>query len=170
MGKEVKKENPQELIGPPEPPKEAPEIVVSETKEVSPVLEQPKETPVATPEAPLPPPPAAATLAAASVPPVAKDEFTQEIESILSEDLTDLFLKMTPEQQEEFQAKGEETASKIRIILSSAKVGMKKILVLISEWLKLIPGVNKFFLEQEAKIKTDKILLNAEEFRKEGKL
>jgi len=25
-------------------------------------------------------------------------------------------------------------------------------------WLKLIPGVNKFFLEQEAKIKTDEVL------------
>jgi len=26
------------------------------------------------------------------------------------------------------------------------------------DWLKILPGVNKFFLEQEAKIKTDKIL------------
>jgi hypothetical protein len=30
-------------------------------------------------------------------------------------------------------------------------------LKLIREWLLIIPGVNKYFLEQEAKIKTDKI-------------
>lgn len=102
--------------------------------------------------------------------PIVKDEVVKEIEEIMSEDLTDLFLKMTPEQQKEFQAEGEETASKIRILLSSAKVKVKSILGLITAWLKLIPGVNKFFLEQEAKIKTDKILLSADDFRKEGKL
>jgi hypothetical protein len=26
------------------------------------------------------------------------------------------------------------------------------------QWLKLLPGVNRFFLEQEAKIKTDRII------------
>jgi hypothetical protein len=45
---------------------------------------------------------------------------------------------------------------------------VKKILALIRDWLKLIPGVNRFFLEQEAKIKTDKILLAAEEKKQQG--
>lgn len=102
-------------------------------------------------------------------PPIIKDELTKEIENILAEDLTDIFLKMSPEQQEVFREKGEETASKIRLLLSSAKINVKKILVLIGDWLKIIPGINRFFLEQEAKIKTDKILLDTEEFRKEGK-
>lgn len=158
----------------PEQIKKAPEFVVPAAPEMAkPVVEQlpSEEQAVQAPSEQvseatfLPPPPLPP-----SAPPVVKDEVTQEIESILSEDLTDLFLKMNPEQQEEFRAKGEETASKIRVLLSSAKVGVKKILGLITEWLKFIPGVNKFFLEQEAKIKTDKILLNAEEFRKEGKL
>jgi len=114
--------------------------------------------------------PSAATLSPVQIKPVIKDEVVQQIENILSEDLTDMFLKMSPQQQEEFRAKGEETASKIRVLMSSAKVNVKKILLLITDWLKMIPGVNKFFLEQEAKIKTDKILLNTEDFRSEGKL
>jgi hypothetical protein len=45
-------------------------------------------------------------------------------------------------------------------------VSTKKIFVLIRAWLKIIPGVNRFFLEQEAKIKTDKILFVTEEEKK----
>ena len=89
---------------------------------------------------------------------VTKDTLTQEIEDILAEDLTDLYLKMTPSQQELFREKGEETAGKIRELLIVAKVNARKVLDLIRSWLKMIPGVNRFFLEQEAKIKTDKIL------------
>ena len=35
---------------------------------------------------------------------------------------------------------------------------IKKIFELLLQWLKLLPGVNKFFLEQEAKIKVDQIM------------
>jgi len=179
--KEVEDEKILETIKKPESIKKAPEFVVPAASEAAkPAVEQligpPEVSPEQAAQAPSEqvfeavPPVAAATPVAPPPLPVVKDEVTQEIESILSEDLTDLFLKMSPEQQEEFRVKGEETASKIRVLLSSAKVGVKKILGLITEWLRLIPGVNKFFLEQEAKIKTDKILLNSEDFRKEGKL
>ena len=77
---------------------------------------------------------------------------------------------MPPQTQEAFRAKGEETASKIRQLLTAAHVNIKKILFLICDWLKMIPGVNIFFLEQEAKIKADKIILAVEEKRKQGKL
>ena len=43
-------------------------------------------------------------------------------------------------------------------MIETGKAVGRKILKLIRSWLKLIPGVNKFFLEQEAKIKTDKIV------------
>ena len=98
------------------------------------------------------------TPSVAQVPQVAADPVTEKIEHILEEDLTDLYLKMTPPQQELFKKKGEETASKIRELLHHTKVNAKKIFDLLREWLKLIPGVNRFFLEQEAKIKTDQIL------------
>jgi hypothetical protein len=118
-------------------------------------------------EVPQEPTPAPATVAAKAAAPV-KDRFTREIEAVLSEDLTDLFLKLPPEKREAFRLKGEETASKVRVLLSSAKVNVKKILLLIVDWLKMIPGVNKFFLEQEAKIKADKLLLLAKAERAEG--
>lgn len=92
-----------------------------------------------------------------------KDEVLQEVEKILEEDLEDIYFHLDPKVQKEFHDKGEETAGKIRVMLGEAKIKVKKILYLIRDWLKIIPGINKFFLEQEAKIKTDKILLLAED-------
>ena len=60
--------------------------------------------------------------------------------------------------REEFKLKGEQAASQIRELLKSAHIKVKKILRLILDWLRMLPGVNHFFLEQEAKIKTDKII------------
>jgi len=90
--------------------------------------------------------------------PAVKSPTQIEIENILSENLQDLYLTMTPAQRMQFKQKGEETASKIEIIIKSVKVKVKEILNLIRDWLKIIPGINKFFFEQEAKIKTDRIL------------
>jgi len=81
-----------------------------------------------------------------------------EIDSILSEGLSDIFLKMDVKQQSVFKKTGEETVVKINELLSETKLKVNKIIDLIRRWLKLIPGINKFFLEQEAKIKTDKII------------
>lgn len=91
-----------------------------------------------------------------------EDPLAQRIETILAEDLTDMYLKMPAKDQELFKQKGEETVSKVRELMTKTKVNAKKIFELIREWLKLIPGVNRFFLEQEAKIKTDKILFTKE--------
>jgi hypothetical protein len=82
----------------------------------------------------------------------------EAIDKILSEGLSEVFLKMTPAKQKEFQKTGEETVKKISVLLGEAKVKVNKIIELIKRWLKLIPGVNNFFLEQETKLKVDKIL------------
>lgn len=95
------------------------------------------------------------------------DRLAKEIESILAEDLTDLYLAMPPDKQQEFKIKGEQTASKVRELVQAAKINAKKIFQLIRDWMMMIPGVNRFFLEQEAKIKTDKILIVAEEEQKQ---
>ncbi|MFA5109751.1 MAG: hypothetical protein WC458_04410 [Patescibacteria group bacterium] len=86
------------------------------------------------------------------------------IDDILAEGLNEIFLKMKPEERKEFQRRGEETVVKINELLSRTKVKVNKILNLIRRWLKLIPGINKFFLEQEAKIKTDKIIRIKDKF------
>lgn len=79
------------------------------------------------------------------------------IDLILEEGLSEIFLKMSPQEQKAFKEKGEQTVSKINALLSQTKVKINKIITLIRDWLKLIPGINKFFLEQEIKIKADKI-------------
>lgn len=80
------------------------------------------------------------------------------IDTILSEGLNDIYLKMKPTDQANFKKKGEETVLKIAALLSQTKVKVGKIVELIRRWLRLVPGINKFFLEQEAKIKADKII------------
>lgn len=82
----------------------------------------------------------------------------QEIDQILALGLNNIFLSLSPQKQEEFKKKGEETVFKINNLLDKAKVNIEKIVKLIRNWLKIIPGVNKFFLEQEAKIKADNII------------
>lgn len=92
----------------------------------------------------------------------ATNSFYQEqlksIDNILAEGLHEIFLQMNPEKQKEFKKVGEETVVKISSLLQKAKIKVDKIVLLIRKWLKIIPGVNQFFLEQEAKIKADKII------------
>lgn len=90
--------------------------------------------------------------------PQIRDEVTVAIEKIMEEDLQDAFKELTPIQKQEFKIKGEETANQVRFLLKQTHIKVKNIFKLIFEWLKMLPGINKFFLEQEAKIKTDKIL------------
>lgn len=87
-----------------------------------------------------------------------KNEMVLQIEKILEEDLEDIYFNLPPETQKEFKEKGEETASKIHEFLDAVKIKTKEIIIAISHWLKIIPGVNKFFVDQESKIKADKIL------------
>jgi len=90
--------------------------------------------------------------------PIVKDEINLKIEKIMEDGLEDAYKELTTIQQQEFKIKGEETAWKIRQVLKKTKVKIKEIFKLLLEWLKMLPGINKFFLEQEAKIKADKII------------
>ena len=94
----------------------------------------------------------------------------EEIEAILSEGLDRMYGSMDERTREEFRAKGEETATKIEELVSTFKLTVKKVLDLIRDWLKLIPHINKFFLEQEAKIKTDKIITLAKKEKLKNKI
>lgn len=82
----------------------------------------------------------------------------QNVEAILEGDLEDLYFSMNEQEQEKFKIKGEKTANEIVKLVESGKATFKKIFKLIFGWLKFIPGVNKYFLEQEAKIKSDRVL------------
>jgi hypothetical protein len=106
----------------------------------------------------------------APVAPVAKDELQNEIEGIMSKDLTDVFLNLPDNKKEAFKIAGEQAAIKIMAMIQEGKVKVKKILDIIRDWLRIIPGVNKFFLEQETKIKADAILNLVAEREKSGQI
>lgn len=90
--------------------------------------------------------------------PVVVDEEKKEIESIMSEGLEDEYASMSPKLQEKFREEGEKTATKIQKLLHSTKTNIQKIIDLLAKWLRIVPKANKFFLEQEAKIKADKLV------------
>ncbi len=88
-------------------------------------------------------------------PPIVIDEERKEIEKIMSEGLEDEFKQLTPQQQERFKKAGEKTATKIQKLFKKTKFNVHKAYKLLVAWLRKIPHVNKFFLQQEAKIKAD---------------
>ncbi|MBI5728283.1 MAG: hypothetical protein HY984_00850 [Candidatus Magasanikbacteria bacterium] len=90
--------------------------------------------------------------------PLVKDRLTVDVEKIMSEGLAEAYRTLTPVEQQAFKIKGEETAWEIRQLLNKTKIKIRRIFRLILVWLKMLPGLNRFFLEQEAKIKADKIM------------
>ena len=88
----------------------------------------------------------------------AKQVRMKKIESVLEKGLDDIYLAMPKENREKFKQEGEKTVVEINDLFERGKATMKKIVNLIKKWLGSIPGINKFFIEQEAKIKTDEII------------
>lgn len=82
----------------------------------------------------------------------------KKIEETLEKDLSELYLAMPDNKKQEFKKVGEETADKINQMLGQAKYKIQNIIALIKKWLSLLPGASQFFIEQEAKIKTDEIV------------
>ena len=93
------------------------------------------------------------------------DEWKVQILSVLDENLEDAMSDMSPAKKEEFLAAKKELAGKIRSMLDEAVVQFAAILLLVRKWLAMIPRVQTYFLEQESKLKTDKIKKLAEELR-----
>lgn len=95
-----------------------------------------------------------------------KSETLEAIEDVMEEDLGDMYSSLPPQKKAEFRKKGEETAIEIEGMMYKVKVKSKKIFKLLFSWMKIIPGVNKYFLEQEAKLKTDEIMHIKEDINK----
>jgi len=169
----IDKQRLQDALPEQQPAVETPPVVevVEAVKETEPIpeVEEQMEEEMEQPEAEQPVPEPVVQRAAPVQPVVSqKNKFEAEIEEVLQEDLTDLYLSMSPEERKAFKIKGEETVSLIHELVRAAHINTKKIFQLIRTWLHMIPGVNRFFLEQEAKIKTDKVLLVTEEEKRRG--
>lgn len=100
-----------------------------------------------------------------SAPAGAKSKLLEHIEDVLAEGLDPYYQSLTPNQRKTFKAEGERTASMIEILLNKAHVKVIEIVRVIKRWLSLIPGINQFFIEQESKIKADKLLLLSEQHK-----
>lgn len=139
-------------------PETAPDLgLEKEAKEVEEVVEVEEvksEKPQEAPEVSVPKPAPAEPIQA----PIKKDELLVDIEGILADDLTDIFLELPDDKKLAFKQKGEEVAQKVREAIQSGKFKIGKALGWIREWLRMIPSVNKYFIDQEAKIKADKLL------------
>lgn len=88
----------------------------------------------------------------------AQREKQRQIEKVMEDNLEQVYLSLTPLEQTRFKVRGEKTAAQINDLLEKGKATVKNIIDLLKKWLSAIPGVNKYFLEQEAKIKADKIM------------
>ena len=87
-----------------------------------------------------------------------KSEIRKEIEGILAQDLEEVYISLPAALRTKFRIEGEKAAEKIEILLKHTKLAIKEIIKVIREWLLALPGVNRFFVEQEAKIKADKLM------------
>ena len=88
----------------------------------------------------------------------ADDPDVAEIEGILSDGLEDMFYGLPENLQAEFRHEGEKAARSISDLLRHARLRAGKVLRVIREWLMMLPGMNRLFVEQQAKIKLDRIL------------
>jgi len=96
--------------------------------------------------------PPSATAVAVQTP---KDEVMIEVEKVLEDGLADVYKSLPDSAKPIFKKKGEETASTLAQMVRSLNIQFKNALKMIRDWLLTIPKVNKFFLEQEAKLKVD---------------
>lgn len=87
-----------------------------------------------------------------------KSETRKEIEDILAKDLEEVYLSLPAAMRARFRSEGEKTAIKVELLFHKAKLAILDIIKIIREWLLIVPGVNRFFVEQEAKIKADKLI------------
>lgn len=96
-----------------------------------------------------------------------KDQITVEVENILEKGLKDVYGNLPDNLKPVFKQKGEETATTISQMIKKTTVKIGEVMKLIFNWLRIIPGLNRFYLEQEAKIKTDQIMVLSDEILKE---
>lgn len=98
--------------------------------------------------------------------PVANDprvKILKDIEAILSDGLQDVYKGLSDDRKKIFRQKGEAAANAIAEMVIQGKAKIKEIWKLLKDWLGSLPGMNKYFLEQEIKIKTDRVMVFAEQ-------
>lgn len=104
---------------------------------------------------------AAAPEPVAFAPVRSKTPLREDIEEALADGLRVAYAALNPQQQAAFREHAERLAAMIEGMMTSGKFDVKLVHDRVVAWLKLIPKANTFFLTQEAKVKTDAILVLA---------
>jgi len=156
----------QEMMPTPEAPPVRPESS-QEMPEQSGGFESPKAPEAAQEAQPVPMPASAAPAPAPAPAASAKDPTTVKVESILEEGLGETYKALDPGTQGKFRKEGERVTGEIVGMMRRAKMKARKVLDLIRGWLKIIPHINRHYLDQEAKIKTDRVMHLSEREKEE---
>ena len=96
---------------------------------------------------------------------VTRDPLLIDVERELEEGLWDVYRDLPPDARQQFKAEGERIAHVVRDGIAAGTLVARRLIELITAWLKMIPHVNKWFLRQEAKNKTDDLMRLSRERR-----
>lgn len=86
------------------------------------------------------------------------DEVLRAVEQTLETGLGDMVNRLPDVAKERFTAKGKEIAMQLTKSVYAGIPQSRVVVELVKAWLLTLPSVNKYFLEQEAKIRTDAII------------
>lgn len=149
INQKVEKEAPPERLSPtPEVERSAPDL--DRRQETIPTEQSRAEL--------LPEVPATVSTQPAAARASAKSPLLLNVEKILEEDLEQVYFSMQPVEQAAFKERGDAVAKDIEGLIGKARATAERIIALIRSWLQMVPGVSRFFIEQESKIKTDRLL------------
>lgn len=90
---------------------------------------------------------------------IEKSPLREDIEAALAdEQLQRIYAGLPPAVQGRFRDEGSKLAVWIETAITAGKLILKELHHRIVAWLRIIPRVNHWYLQQEAKVKTDAIL------------
>lgn len=84
-----------------------------------------------------------------------KDPLFEAVEDILERELRPLYDAMPKAKQDLFRAVADRTTQKIRDDIAAGKLNRHRTMKWIGEWLSVIPQVNRYWIGQERKNRTD---------------
>lgn len=80
------------------------------------------------------------------------------IETLLSDGLKAEYEKMDDEHKTKFRTKGEKLATEVMGLLHRPSTTAKDVIPLITDWLSIIPGINKGWIASEARNRTEALI------------
>lgn len=91
-----------------------------------------------------------------------KDQVAIEVEKLLEKDLANTYTALPDKIKPFFKSHGEKIAQTVTGMIKNNTFDGGIVMDMVDEWLKLVPKSNSFYLEQEAKLKTDALVKYAE--------